>query len=146
MSSPRKKQSSNPSKKNKSLLTSTDFGSWPLHSSCLSLLCADLYVKTFVPTHWMAYSACTHGHSLSSFTEKQSLAAFYTDTSFFLQCHLFTELCKHPQTRVAGGICQPTKDSGLTKRSSVRGIFSEGSKPSTNPLLQPRENPGISLG
>ena len=105
-----------------------------------------MYIETFVLTHWMAYSACTHGHALSTFTEKQLLAAFYTHTSFFLQHRLFTELCKHHQTRVAERLCQLTKDSGLTKRSSVRHAFSEGSKPSINPLSQLRENPGITLG
>lgn len=76
---------------------------------------------------------------------KKSLAAFYTHTSFLLQC-LFTELCEHQQLYVVEGLCQPIEGSGLTERSPVKCASSERSKRSTNLPSQPRENPGTTQG
>lgn len=88
----------------------------------------------------MTCSTCTHEHPLSTFTEKQSLAAFYSHTSFLLQC-LFTKLCKNQQPRMVAGLCQPTEGSGLTEWSPVKCAFSEHSKTSTNC----HQNPGKTL-
>lgn len=91
---PGKKQSSCPCKKEGTAdfqrLCITAFALLSFTSAHCSL-----YVNAFVPTLWVAYSARTHGHPLHTFTEKQSLAAFCTYTSIFLQHHLFTALCKH---------------------------------------------------
>lgn len=93
----------------------------------------------------MTCSTCTHEHPLSTFTEKQPLAAFYAHTGFLLQC-LFAELCKNQQPHLVEGLCQPSKGSGLTEWSPVKCAFSEHSKTSTNLPSEPRDNAGITQG